>query len=191
MESAHHFSSRPDCNNSPHVPSLILRTDLPAITFVSDLCVVSTYNDSRKDLHRLCQIPKNCRCKRLLVSSSAPRTFVGSFAIPAKFLFCTGKNWFHCAYRWLFRDSHRSLRTFVIRCDQVTKMFRSGHDCTNTSSARRPCYLRLQANITIWVLRKVRVYTVLTEPSSTFARDSIGSSWDDLEVSWLPCSEFP
>ena len=27
------------------------------------ICVVSTYNDSRKDLHRLCQIPKNCQCK--------------------------------------------------------------------------------------------------------------------------------
>ena len=27
---------------------------------------------------------------------------------------------------------------FVIRCDQVTKMFRSGHDCTSTSSARSP-----------------------------------------------------
>ena len=24
------------------------------------ICVVSTYNDSRKDLHRLCQIPRNC-----------------------------------------------------------------------------------------------------------------------------------
>ena len=27
------------------------------------ICVVSTYNDSRKDLHRLCQIPGNCQCK--------------------------------------------------------------------------------------------------------------------------------
>ena len=27
---------------------------------------------------------------------------------------------------------------FVIRCYQVTKMFRSGNDCTSTSSARRP-----------------------------------------------------
>ena len=38
-------------------------------------------------------------------------------------------------------------KNFVIRCNQVTKMFRSG---------------RLQADITIWVLRKVRVDTVLT-----------------------------
>ena len=51
---------------------------------------------------------------------------------------------------------------FLIRCDQVTKMFRPGHDCTSTSSARSPCYFLLQADITIWVLRKVRIYTVLT-----------------------------
>ena len=37
MESAHHFSSRPDCNNTADVPSLILRTALSAITLVSDL----------------------------------------------------------------------------------------------------------------------------------------------------------
>ena len=47
----------------------------------------------------------------------------------------------------------------VIHCNQVTNMFRSGHDCTSTSSARRPCYFRLQTKITIWVLRKVRIYT--------------------------------
>ena len=38
---------------------------------------------------------------------------------------------------------------FVIRCDQVTNMFRSGHDCTNASSARGPCYFGLQAYFTI------------------------------------------
>ena len=37
----------------------------------------------------------------------------------------------------------------MFRCDQVTKMFRSGHDCTSTSSARSPCYFRLQADIKI------------------------------------------
>ena len=37
MESAHHFSSRPDCNNTADVPSFTLRTALSAIPFVSDL----------------------------------------------------------------------------------------------------------------------------------------------------------
>ena len=30
---------------------------------VYTVCVVSTYNDSKKDLHKLCQIPKTCQCK--------------------------------------------------------------------------------------------------------------------------------
>ena len=40
MESAHHFLSRPDCNNTAEVPSFTLRTALSAIPFVSDLCGV-------------------------------------------------------------------------------------------------------------------------------------------------------
>ena len=31
-------------------------------SFVFPICVVSTCDDSRKDLHRLCQIPRNCQC---------------------------------------------------------------------------------------------------------------------------------
>ena len=48
----------------------------------------------------------------------------------------------------------------MIRGYQVTRMFRSGHDCTSTSSARSHRYF-LQADIAIWVLREVRVDTVL------------------------------
>ena len=53
------------------------------------ICVVSTYNESSKDLHKLCQIPRNCQCKWLLVSSRVPGTFASSFVFPEKFLFCT------------------------------------------------------------------------------------------------------
>ena len=35
IESAHHFSSKTDCNNTADVPSLILRTGRSAIPFVS------------------------------------------------------------------------------------------------------------------------------------------------------------
>ena len=38
-------------------------------------------------------------------------------------------------------------------------MFRSGHDCTSASSAKSPRYFRLQADITIWVLRSVCFFT--------------------------------
>ena len=56
----------------------------------------------------------------------------------------------------------------MIRCHQVAKFFRFGHDCTSTSSARSPRYFRLQADITIWVLRKVRVGNMLTRTRFLF-----------------------
>ena len=54
------------------------------------ICVALTNNDSRKDLHKTCQIPKKCQCKWLWVSSLAPRTSLNSSGSPGKFLFCTG-----------------------------------------------------------------------------------------------------
>ena len=42
-----------------------------------------------------------------------------------------------------------------------------------------------------WVLRRVRVDNMLTQTQFTFARDSIGNSWEELEVSWYPSSRFP
>ena len=88
MESAHQFSFRPDCNNTAEVSSFTLRTALSAIPFVSDLCGVDVH-DSRRDLHKLCQIPRNCQCKLLQASYLAPRTFASSFVFPEKFLFST------------------------------------------------------------------------------------------------------
>ena len=51
------------------------------------ICVVSTYNDFRTDLHRLCQIPRNCQCKWLLVSYSAPRTSASSLCFLRSFFY--------------------------------------------------------------------------------------------------------
>ena len=93
-----------DSSNIPWNPRTIFHPDLIATIqqkSLLQLCVpfqqshlslngeVLTCNDSKIDLHRLCQIPRNCRCKWLLVSSSAPRTFVSSFLFPEKFWFCT------------------------------------------------------------------------------------------------------
>ena len=55
------------------------------------ICVVLTYNVSRIILHKTCQIPRNCQCKWLLVSSSAPGTSLSSCWSPVKFLFYTGR----------------------------------------------------------------------------------------------------
>ena len=57
---------------------------------------------------------------------------------------------------------------FLIRCNQVTEMFRSGHDCTRTSSARSSRYFGLQADITIWAHQKVRMYIVLSRTGFHF-----------------------
>ena len=57
---------------------------------------------------------------------------------------------------------------FVIRCNQVTKMFRSGHDSTSSFSARRSCNFGPQEEIAIWILRKVRVETMLTRTQFHF-----------------------
>ena len=55
------------------------------------ICVVLTCNDSSIILHRTWQILRSCQCKWLLVSLSTPGTSVGSYWIPEKILFCTGR----------------------------------------------------------------------------------------------------
>ena len=57
MESAHHFSSRPDCNRTADVPYLILRTALEAIPLVSDLCGVDVKMIPRKNFTRFAKFP--------------------------------------------------------------------------------------------------------------------------------------
>ena len=83
MESAHHFSSRPDCNNNADV-----LLSLCALLFLQShyclICVALTYNDSRIIPRKTCQIPRHCQCKWLLVSSSAARTSSRSSGSPGK-----------------------------------------------------------------------------------------------------------
>ena len=116
--------------------------------------VVLTRNDSRIIPRKTCQIPRNCPCKWLLVSSSAPGTSFGSSGSPGKF--CYTRVWIVCtALPNLVPPRHIVPRftfftwNFVIRWNQVPEMFRSGHDWGR--------------DIAIWVLRKVRFYTVLTQ----------------------------
>ena len=87
MESVHHFSSKPDCNNTADDPSFILRTALSEMPFVSDRWRV----DSVISLHRICQIPMGSQCKRPSAFPKAQEYFVNSFAFPENFLFCPDK----------------------------------------------------------------------------------------------------
>ena len=72
------------------------------------ICVVLTYNDSKKNLHRLCQIPRNCHCKWLWTFHSAPTTFASFSVFLVKFLFCTDTTrsigWPSPAPRWDIDD---------------------------------------------------------------------------------------
>ena len=96
-----------DRSNTPWIPIIIHGLDMTAIApqmsllslwallFQQDhlfpICAVLTYNDSRKDLHKLYRIPRNCQCKWLWDSSLAPGTSLGSSGSPGKFLFFKGR----------------------------------------------------------------------------------------------------
>ena len=94
-----------DSSNIPWNPPTIVRqhhTDRKQMGLLREQCVewkkghlrcccnqVRPMNDSKIILHRVCQIRRNFKCKWLLVSSSAPRTSLGSSGSPEKSLFCT------------------------------------------------------------------------------------------------------
>ena len=61
-ESARHFSSKPDCNNTADVPSFIFCVPLFQKIHSSRIDKVSKFDDSMINLHRICQIPMTCQC---------------------------------------------------------------------------------------------------------------------------------
>ena len=52
---------------------------------------------------------------------------------------------------------------FVMGCNQITKIFCTRFDSTNTSSARSPCDFGPVADLAISVFREVSINTVLTQ----------------------------
>ena len=78
-------SWEPDCNSTADV-LLSLCALLSQQSHLFLICVALTDNDSRILLHTICQILRNCLCKWLLVSSSAPGTSLGSSGFLEKFL---------------------------------------------------------------------------------------------------------
>ena len=127
------------------------------------------------------------------------RNFIGLFWVSCEAFVLHGKDCNHwvaksCAttvYRWLLRDSLSSLGTLwsaVIKSPKLSAL-------DTTALARL-----LQEALVIFVFKHISQFgsfgkcvntLCLHEPGSTYARGSIGSSWDELEVSWLPCSDFP
>ena len=86
MESANHFH--------PSLIATILQAYLLSLcvllfqqSHLFLICVVSTYHDSRINLHKPCQIPRNCQCKWRWASYSAPRTSFGSYGLHGSYCF--------------------------------------------------------------------------------------------------------
>ena len=110
------------------------------------ICVVSTYNDSMKDLHKLCQIPRNCQCKwplGFLFGSKnflqAPLGFLRSFVFARDdWIHWVAKSCTTTAYRWFFRDSQPSLRTLWSAVIKSPEFFCTRYGSANASSARGP-----------------------------------------------------
>ena len=66
MESAHHFSSKSDCDNMQQTSIPEFCVPLSQQSHLSRIDGLLTYNDSMTILHRLCQIPMKYLCKWLL-----------------------------------------------------------------------------------------------------------------------------
>ena len=131
MESDHHFSFNPDCNSTADVPSFY-STSSSFCNFLSlrlwGVAVRWFHANSSQGLpnsHKqfvwvtfgFCDGSRNFRKFFSVASATAPKTFVNSSPSLVKFWFRTDSiHWMvrSCtttAYRWLFRDSHHSLRT--------------------------------------------------------------------------------
>ena len=169
----------------------ILRTALTAIPLVSDLCDVDVQRFQEKYSQALpnsneVSVYMTFGC--LLGSKNFCKFFCVSWDVFVLHWYdcihCVAKSCTTTAYRWLFRDSHPSLRDSVIRRYEITKNFRSGHDCTGASSARSPCHFGFQADLAISVLREVNKDAVLTpNPVPLLLATPLVSHGKNLEAS--------
>ena len=103
-------------------------------------------------LARLCQIPRNCQCKWLLVSSSAPGASLGSSGSPGKFLYNTGMI-VSTVLPNLVPPKH------IDDCSQNVPLWVRLYQYV---FCKTPSLISSSSRYAIWVLRKVRVDTMLT-----------------------------
>ena len=147
---------------------------------------------SKRDLHKLFRIPRNCQCKWLYVSSRASRNFFKLLWVSCEVLSLHGYAWIHwvarscttTAYRWLFRDSQLSLRTLwsaVIKSPKFT--------ARGTASPLRLLHgaLVILVRLPISQFRSLwkRVWTLcLPKSSRLFVVGPKETSWEEL--AWEP-----
>ena len=183
MESAHHFSSRPDCNNTADVPSSFQRTALSAFPFVSNLCGVDGpwFNvNSSQTLPNSKELSVQMTFGFLVGSMNFCKLFCVSWEV----FVLHGQDCIHwvpkscttTAYRWLCRDSHPSLRTLwsaVIKSPNFPLWARLyQHVSCKRSPRLSSCRYR---NSSLSGNEKN-----LSSLGTTFARGSKGNSWEEL-----------
>ena len=105
---------------------------------------------------------------------------------------CVAKSCYYTSVSMIVSRFTLFTKNFVIRSDQITKMFRSVHDCTSTSSARSPCNFRPQADVAISVFREVSIDIVLSRTRFHFCSRlhlqfmrRTGSV--SIRGAWFPC----
>ena len=191
MKSVHQFSSRPDCNKysrGTFFYSAHCSLSHP-ICFRSVWCRFAIF--SRKDLHRLCQIPRNCQCKWLLIFSSTPGTSLDFSRSPEKFLFFT-RGWLlsrcmSCVKRHTFVATQYITRTWnhyrltwYVEVDCNCVVIFSHFFCNENSSTRSPCALfisRISRALRIWVSRKMCFFIDNSSCRRTCSRRNSKYSW--------------
>ena len=162
-ESAHQLSFRPDCNNTADVPTFTLRTALSAIPFVSDLCGVDVQWFQERSSQALPN-SKKLSVQMTLGFLFGSKNFCKLFCVSWEVFVLHGYDWIHwvakscttTAYRWLFRDSHPSLRTLwsaVIKSPKISERSRAS-----------PVRL-LQGALVILVLWQISQFSVFREVS--------------------------
>ena len=182
-----------DSSSIPRNPPTNLYPDLIAQkSHVFLIGVVLTYNDSRIIPRKTCHILRNCQCKWLWVSLSAPGTSVGSSGFPEKFLFCTGwietTEWPNLVPQQRIDDSvvihilHWELCDLRLLNHQNSPLWARLYQYV---FCKKPLWFSTSSRCHNFVFFGKCVYTLcLPEFGSTLARGCIGNSWEELEVSW-------
>ena len=143
MESAQHSLSRRDCNNAADVPSFTLRTGLSAIPFVSDLCGVDVQWFQQRSSQDFAEFQGILSVNDFWLPRRLQELHQALLGLSRNFLFYTGRIGqilYHHDVSMIVTRFTFFTENFVIRCDQVTKTFRSGHDCTSTSFCNEPSF---------------------------------------------------
>ena len=129
------------------------------------ICEVLTCNDSRIIPREIFQIPENCQCKWLLVSTSAPRTFASfsGFLVKIRLDPLGGQVLHHDCTSMIVSRFTTFTVNFVICCYLIAKDFCTRYGSAFASSARGPCTFGPLTDLAISVFREVSINTVFTK----------------------------